>query len=593
MERSAAGSTERHTERDTERDTERHAERRVERRENRGGDRDRSRRWWAEPRLLLVLALAANVAVAVAARHFPYEDVPNHITRYVMMDRAWFGTAPSYVEAHLAPGAYIGIDLVGVLLVHFFGPELTARIFGVLVVVAIPLGLWTLLRAVGTGTAGTESEERERHGLAVGGWALAAVPIGLGFFSLVSFMNYVLGVASLFVWMAIWWPARANASPARLVVLFLGGAWLFLVHLSAPLMMLVVVWTDWLLAGAGHRRARVPVVVVMSACVALMVAWTWAVLPPAPTDITDSTGIVFKSVGVKLRNVLTPFFAFTYPEMAVTLGGYLVGVWFFLRENGRNQRWNTLLWSSLAFAGLYAIFPANTPGTGYLDARWLLPMFLLPFAAVVGGGRPPTAVASWVLVACAWLNAAVTWQVTRPIDRELDDYATVLDQIPPGHHLLPIVADDRRHGLRIFPYRHFAFWYMIERGGRVPVLFNYAGDGGGAPRQSFMSHFIEIGHLYTLSPSWGTTEFTPLDWMRVNHDYDYIVVAGRDPRVLDQVTPHARQVTRVGDITLFQTDPALVAAGPGISSGSPGSGGPVAEPSRGSTATHAGERPIP
>jgi len=543
-------------------------------------------------RLLLAIALAGNVAVAVAARHFPYEDVPNHLTRYVMMDRYWSGTAPSYIKVHLVPGAYVGIDLIGVALVRLVGPVQTARIMGAVLVICLTLGTWALLLAVGRDTDGSP-EERRRHSQAVGGWALATVPIGLGFFPLVGFMNYTFGVAFLFVWMAIWWPARANASPARLVVLALGAWWLFLVHLSAPLMMLVVVWTDWIFAGAGQRRSRVPVVVVSTASVVAIVLWAWAGVPPMPSDITDSSGIVFKSLGVKIRNILSPFFDFTFPQMAVTLGAYLVGLWLYLRENRHAKRWNTtLLWSIGSFAVLYAIFPANTPGTGYLDMRWLLPVFLLPFAAVVGGGRPPTALAGWILVACSLVNAGVTWEVTRPIDRELDDFATVLDEIPPGHNLLPLVADSLRHGLRIFPYRHFAFWYMIERGGRVPVLFNYTGDGGGAPRQSFMSHFSEVGHLYTLPPSWGTIDFTPLDWTRVDHDYDYIVVAGRDPRVLDQVAPRARLVTRVGDITLFQTDPALVSAG-SVTSSLTGSGSPVAEPSGGSAAPHAGERPIP
>jgi hypothetical protein len=267
--------------------------------------------------------------------------------------------------------------------------------------------------------------------------------------------------------------------------------------------------------------------------------------------------------------------------MAVALGAYVVGLVLFLRANRPDRRWNTLAWCVGAFLVLYLIFPSNTPGTGYTDARWLMPMYLLPFAAAWQGGRRPSTRAALVLVAVALINAATLWVATRRIDRELDDYATVLNGLPPDRHVLPLVADSLRHGLRIAPYRHFAFWYQIDRDGRVPSLFNYSGDGGNAPRQNFMSHFQELDQLYTLPPEWGTTEFTPLDWTAIDHDYDYIVVAGRDPRALQMVEPHARQVTRVGDITVFQPDARAV------------SGSPVAEPSSSGATAHASESAVP
>jgi hypothetical protein len=527
--------------------------------------------WWTDPHLLLAVALAGNLVVALASHHFPYVDVTDHLARYALLDRYWFGTPPAYIRARLVPGPYMGIDLLGVALVHLFGAAAAVKIFGALVVSALPLGLWILLDAVG----------RRDGGQDVRLWALAAVPIGLGYFSVGSYMNYVIGVGALFAWIGLWWPAREHASTGRLVAIFVASAALFVVHLSTPLMMLVVVWTDWLFAGAGHRSARLKTALVASAGVALVALWAWSMIPPAPSDVAQSGGIVFKSPEVKLRNFLTPFFVFSYAQMAVTIGAYVVAVALFWRTNRGVGRWNTLVWAVAAFGVLYLIFPANTPGTGFLDVRWLLPMYLLIFAAAWQGGRRPAAAVGLTLVACALLNAATMWGATRKVDRELDDYATALDAIPPGRRLLPLVADSLRHGLRIAPYRHFAFWYTIDRDGRVPSLFNYTGDGGGAPRQAFMSHFIELGHLYTLPPEWGTTVFTPLDWAAIDHDYDYIVVAGPDPRVLEMVKPHARQVTRVGDITVFQ--PTDVS----------GSGSPIAQTGGSSPAPHAGKGAVP
>jgi hypothetical protein len=537
------------------------------------GHTDDGRAWWANPYLLLGVALAGNLFVALANHHWPYADLTNHLARYTLLDRYWFGPRPPYIVARLIPGPYMGIDLLGVALVHLFGAVVAMRVLAAIVVVAVPIGLWLLLDAVG-----------RRYGHEdVRIWALAAVPLGLGWFSETSFMNYVIGVGAVLAWTAFWWPGREHASTGRLVALFFASAILFLIHLSAPLMALVIVWTDWLFAGAGHRRPRLKTVLVATAGVVAAALWWKAMVPPAPVDVHTQGWVTFKGPWVKLRNFLTPFFVFSFPQMAVTLGAYVVAVVLFLRTNRSDRKWNTLIWCAVAFFGLYLIFPSNTPGTGYTDARWLMPMYLLPFAAVWHGGRRPSTRVAWVLVAVALLNAATLWAATRRIDHELDDYATVLDGLPPGRRVLPLVADSLRHGLRIAPYRHFAFWYQIDKGGRVPSLFNYSGDGGNAPRQNFMSHFQEIDQLYTLPPEWGTTVFTPLDWTAIDHDYDYIVVAGRDPRVLQMVEPHARQLTRVGDITVFQPSEAPIAA----------SGGPVAEPSRGGTTPHASQGAVP
>src|ERR1700722_11180976 len=201
---------------------------------------DQRQSWWTRPVVLFGVALAGNLIVALATRHFPYTDVTNHLARYTLLDRYWFGTPPSYIQARLVPGPYMGVDLLGVALVHFFGAVAAIKVLGALAVIAFPVGLWILLSAVGPRYGGED----------VRLWALAAVPLGLGYFPLISYLNYVIGIGLLLARIAPWRPGRENASTARLVVLFVTAGALFLIHLSTPLMLLVVVWTDWLFAGA-------------------------------------------------------------------------------------------------------------------------------------------------------------------------------------------------------------------------------------------------------------------------------------------------------------------------------------------------------
>jgi hypothetical protein len=312
---------------------------------------DERKPWWTNPGVLFGVALAGNLVVALANHHFPYVDVTNHLARYALLDRFWFGTPPAYIQARLAPGPYMGIDILGVTLVHLFGPAIAAKVMAALVVIAFPVGLWILLSAVGR-----EGGEDIRL------WALAAVPLGLGYFPLTAYMNYVIGIGALLAWIGLWWPAREHASTGRLVAIFITAGLLFLIHLSTPLMMLVVVWTDWLFAGAGHRMPRLKTALVATAGVLVVALWSWTMIPPEPADASHAMDIAFKTPGVKLRNFLTPFFVFTFKQMAVTLGAYIVALVLFLRTNRPDRRWNTLLWATGAFCLLYLIFPANTPG---------------------------------------------------------------------------------------------------------------------------------------------------------------------------------------------------------------------------------------
>ena len=51
---------------------------------------------------LLAVAVLANVAVALAVRHFPYQDIVNHLARYVLLDRVLSGDVPAWLDASRA-----------------------------------------------------------------------------------------------------------------------------------------------------------------------------------------------------------------------------------------------------------------------------------------------------------------------------------------------------------------------------------------------------------------------------------------------------------------------------------------------------------
>jgi hypothetical protein len=519
--------------------------------------------------LTFFVGLLANLVLAESLRAFPFEDATNNLTRYVMLDRAWLhgsGVLPSYIEAHFVVGPYLGVDLIGAVLVHLLGPSGALHAIAALVVCAIPVGAWMLLSATGRATSA---------------WSLAGVLLGLGFFTVVGFFNYVIGLGAALLWLAAWWPTRAAPTPVRMVGLWLGLVILYLLHLSAPLIAMVVVWVDitMLLVSSGaadkeqpadpaqrHRAREWPRTLVrerrcrfaLAATGLLMGTALWGGVGAAPPG-ENGQAIAFSPFTHKLMNLFSPFYVFSSGQAAIAIVVYAaMGATFFWLNRGvlaRMRFRSPLLGAAVAFLVLYLAFPAGTPGTGYLDMRWLPPMFLLPFAAAEAQTVSPPRFITMLMLGGCLLHAAVLGRSMRAIDHELADYREVLDRLPRGGRVLPLVADRNRHGLRIFPYRHFAFWYVIEHEGRVPALFNGAGEGAGRPRHAFLAHFIERDHLVDPGGRWGTAEFAPLDWPEVDRDYDYIIQCGADPRVAEEIGAHGYELLRVGDVALFAVQP--------------------------------------
>jgi len=171
----------------------------------------------------------------------------------------------------------------------------------------------------------------------------------------------------------------------------------------------------------------------------------------------------------------------------------------------------------------------------------------LPFLLAGRESRAPSMGVVAILLVASLVNTALLSRSVHAIDRELDDYAAALRQLPPAKKVFPLVADQMRWGPRVLPYRHFAFWYQIERDGREPALFGW-------PGQSFMPYFEDMSSLYAPPPGWdgGRVEHQePLDWGRILAEYDYVIVAGLDPHVRQEVGAHMREAYSVGEIAVF------------------------------------------
>ncbi|HET7553656.1 MAG TPA: hypothetical protein VFK04_20345 [Gemmatimonadaceae bacterium] len=498
------------------------------------------------PALLVTVATLVNIAVAVIPRHFPYGDTTNQLARYTLMDRFWFGPRPPDVVVHLVPSAYIGVDLVGVALVHLFGALAAGRILAAVALALLPFGLYRLISV-------TAPARRA--------WALAGVVLGLNWFLLQGMLNYAIGVGAALLWLAWWWPRRGSTSWGVRALLTLGAFVLYLVHLVAAPIVLVVIWIDWFLPvaravrdPAERRRAflRPELVTILVVTVVLGALWIWI----QAVASSGSEPMAWPSAAKKVLETGAPFFSFSLVQAAVMAGAYGVTLLAFLYSVRRELRLDTFTASAVAFFVLFLIFPENMTGGGGVDIRWLLPAYILPFAMTGGAGaREPGRVLRKVVLAGALANAILVLAYARAMDPKLDEYDQLIARIPAETRVLPLIANHLTHP-RVDPYQQYAFWHIIRNRGQVPGLWSYSHRGSSAsdhePKLVYFRHFDVLVHPYLPAARWGTTDFSPLDWGRIARDYDYIIQAGDDERAGSILRAHATERARVGVMTLYE-----------------------------------------
>ncbi len=515
---------------------------------------------------LVGLTLLATLVVVCGAAYFPYHDATNNLARYVLMDRAWFGTPALFVQVRFIPTPYIALDVVGVMLVHLMGPTVGLRAMACLLVVVVPAGMYALLRA-------TCPQRR--------GWALVGVLCSLSFYLLIGFFNFVAGVGAALFWLAAWWPRRDATQWRARFPLLLGLAGVFLVHLAGAMTVLVVLGVAYLVGlinsrgqgsgvgGQGTRSllararelldARLVMLVASTAVVGVMyLIWYRSLGPEPPLAHVPPD---FRSIPNKLANLASPFYSFSYPQMALMGAGYVASVAAFIGVNRRTLRLDAMLASAAAFVFLFLVFPYRVDGAGFVDMRWLLPALVLPFCATASGPVPSQR--AWLAVPCVatLLHLGVVRHETQQLDADLRTYRAVINAVPPDARLLPIVADRERYR-RLDPLRHFALWHTIDGGGRVPGLLaeeDRYSTNPPALTHKFFGHFREPVVSYYPDERWGARVPFPLDslnWQRINAEYDYVIVAGSDTAARAAVAPHAELVTERRLVALYRVPAA-------------------------------------
>jgi hypothetical protein len=476
-----------------------------------------------------------ELAVALTAHHFPYQDPNNHLARYSLIERIWFGPQPGYVQFHWLPTGYIAGDVVGAFLLHVVGATATLRLIDAASIILLPVGMYCLLL---------------RSAPAQRGWALVGALFAFASHFLTGFLNFALGVGLAFCWLALWYPRRANATWTARILLALGAILLFLVHLAAPLLILVVIWTDWGIEVIGEdtilppskwrlANSRLPTILIVTAGVALV----WAAASyVSRNDVGPPGEYSFHLPRYKAMLLGDPFYSVSRLAAVIMGLGYFASLATMLYVRRRTLRLDSLMASGVIMFVLYLLFPAGIPGSGAVDVRWLATGYLLLFCGRQRGPEPEPRLALLVPFTACLLHTAVIGVTAHTIDRLLDKYEAALTHVPPHTNLLPLGDGVTKFG-SLPVMRHFVFWHVIRSYGRAPGLFNYRDAEEGDPLNIHLAHFVEPTHLYHADSEWGNPKNTPpLPWTRIDREYDYIIQLAGGSRVESYLTQHADEV---------------------------------------------------
>jgi hypothetical protein len=493
------------------------------------------------PDILVGIGLMANLFVVLSARHFPYEDAPNHLARYTVIERILWGEGSQDYSFRWIPTPYIGVDLIGVGLVHFFGPAVAEKVLASAAVVLPIAGMYMLLRA-------TAPCRR--------GWSLVAVLISFSWQLMAGLLNFVLGFGLVLCCLAWWWPRRETAGWSMPTVVAVMTFGLFFVHAWAPLFLLVVLAAativkipDLLSGGRPAYRAAIGLPVLWTLLLgstAFVAAWWW--MTASGERSADIYGpLVFRTLRSKIQGFGGPLWVFSLEQAAFTAAAYGVLLLIFFVKYVRPLPLRDPFFTAAGlFVLLYIVFPTGVgPGAPDTDGRWLVLAYYLPFCLVAANASPESPkILAFALLFCL-INTSVIANGVITIDRELDDYDAVLRQIPRGSRLLEL----GNSASRVDVYGQYAFWHLIRADGRVSRIWSYdMGDREHPVYLPHLQHFIADWRPYI----WDGVK--PLDWQRIAADYDYIVLVGQDKALRKEVSTHARREITVGAVNLYMLD---------------------------------------
>ena len=379
--------------------------------------------WYSAVWLWLLLAFANALPILLSPLPM-MPDFFNHVGRYHVMLHQDDALLRSYYDFHPALSANSGIDLVMLVLGRLMPVEQAARLSVGLIAIAMTLGIYALARAV------------HRQPPAA---ALLAVPFVWSFPFLFGFLNFCFGLALALLGAALWVRTRDLPTVPRLAVDVALAFAIWLAHLVAFGIFLIICGCFALarLWPLDRSRPWRRTIVDLAA-----IAWPLLLgLIPSEASVPLFSGAWEPKVKAGLVLQLFRSISKTVDRATLLVLIGFAAALLLLAWKGRARFSRPLLGASLVLAVLWAVLPEAMMGSFYSDLRLLPAVCILFFiAADILPGRLATMAAIVALVLTLGRLALVTvdWQQrSRAAERDL----AALRLVPEGARIVVFAPD--------------------------------------------------------------------------------------------------------------------------------------------------------
>ncbi|MFL5271240.1 MAG: hypothetical protein ACJ79E_04130 [Anaeromyxobacteraceae bacterium] len=427
-------------------------------------------RWQlAADRALLLGLSAAGALVAVAyvttfwaLDALPFQDVPNHLARAVILSDFLFDGARRFGAAFtlkLVAAPYLLADLGLASLVHALGPYVAGRLFLIATWASLPVSVAVYLRA------------RRYAAPSIALATLVALYLATDWSFMTGFQAYRLGVALTLLALAAWERFLEDGAP-RWGLAYVGCVGLaYLTHLSAVLTIGVATGVTGLLA-LRSGKARWTHLALGAAPLVVAVLWELA----ATHGDTGGGLARWDPVHIKLKRTFSMFHRYEYAYEAPLCALFAGVIWLLGRDFRRTwrsaERAVTAGALAVAFLVLFFALPETRGYVSWIDCRALpfVPLFVLFAALAVNEERRrdcrAAAVLALVLVAG---NVALLRAHLLPNNEHLREMRDVAARVPAGALFLAIPTHP--HDEATNPFLHAGSFATIASGAITPYLF--------------------------------------------------------------------------------------------------------------------------
>jgi hypothetical protein len=504
-------------------------------------DRDSARAEARGAKLALFVLAAAYLVLWAALAGLPFQDVPNHVARAVVIGDLLFDGGRRFGEHFTFDWQavpYILGDLLMLPFARWLPADVAGRVLVVLEWVSLPAAVAFLLYAW-----------RAPRATWLIGLALSLY-LATDLFFVLGFAAFRLAIALVLASLAAWELASRTGMVRWWLGYFALAGLGYLTHLSALVFLVAAVG---ILSALRLVERREQLGRLLLAGLPLLLLLAWHLLGREPLNAAPP---LQPSAELKLLRLAAPLARFGQGAVGdvallVVFAAMVTVVALAAARRGATVVERELAVLTVAFLGIYFVLPEEQGLIWAIDSRaltlvWLWLALLAAFAAPRIGWTRPLAVAALGIAAA---NVAVLAAHLLPEDRAMREYRELAAHVPYGAVVLPVTTRPKRGFTN--PTAHAASFAMLDRDAIVPYTFS--GDVG------MPMTYFRFRHRPEAPPQfWYQTGWAPEKVRDTMSGYRYLLV--ELPADWSRIPVSGRVTDRNGTAALVETRAAVAQA---------------------------------